>query len=95
MNIEFEWAGKSRKIKFDGQSYIPQKHATGINRKTGEQADSYRDDGYYRTLGAAVKRIIDSEFGETENTQSLLGYVLRYELAVKEIRGLLPEEVEL
>lgn len=91
MNIEFNWAGKKRTVVFDGQSYIPQRAATGINKKTGEPATTVRDDGYYRSLGLAVKRIIDAEFGDSKETTTLLNYIHRYEAAVAEIKQLLPD----
>lgn len=92
MNITFNYNNKEHVIRFDGQSYIPQRKATGINKRTGEQADGIRDDGYFKNLGGAVRRIIDNEMGADESTVPLMDYVKRYESAVKEIRDLIEED---
>ena len=93
MNITFTYNNKVHEIRFDGQSYIPQRRADGVNRKTGEQADGkLRDDGYFKNLGGAVKRIVDNEMGADESTVPLMDYVRRWESAVREIRSIIEED---
>lgn len=89
MEITFELNGETKRIKYDGNCYMPLLVTTGgKNLKTGEISTSIneRADGYYSKLSGAVKRIIDNSFVDADEVLTLQEYVDRYETAIQSIK---------
>lgn len=92
MIIKFTLNGEEKEIRNDSVSFMPIRKFKGTD-KSGKPKESEEVLGYFSSLGSAVKKIIDDDLSSKYETITLLQYVTRYELAVKEVRGLL-EDVE-
>lgn len=94
MVIKFQYAGEERQIKFDGRCFMPIDTSLVINKKSGEASEGDRAAAYFKEFGNAVNWIIKNSMGSKEEEVSLLAFVTRYELAVKEIVSLKEEDFE-
>ena len=90
--IKFQYGGQERIIKYDGIQFTPR--STNLTKVEGEVVEGQDVLGYFKSFGGAVKKIIDHGMGSKEEELSLLAFVTRYELAVKEIVSLKEEDFE-
>lgn len=91
MRITFEHKGKDYVIDYDGTTFTPRRAYQSENSQ-GEMVDREKDLGYFSYLGNAVKKIVGSALGESDETVTLADFVERYESAVKELKDLLESE---
>lgn len=94
MKIEINLNGIKNEIRFDGTCYCPVQTSTSINKDTGKLNVLEKPLGYYKSLGYALKAVIDSHLGESEDKVSLKEYIERYEQAVNEIRHQITKSVD-
>lgn len=86
-NITFNYNGRKQIIRFDGSQFVPQLLNEG-------RVSGFEDGGYFMKIGGAIKKIIAHEISEEDEDISLLQFVQRYEIAVKEILSLEEDDLE-
>ena len=94
MVIKFKYGNKEHHIKFDGNQFMPVDLSPVKNQKTGEITQGDRVEGYFKSFGNAVNWVIKQHLGAKEEEISLLSFVTQYELAVKQVTSLNPEDLE-
>lgn len=85
MRITIDYKGKEYALDFDGNCFIPRKVYQSEN-KEGVMTDREQDMGYFKSLGAAMKKIVDTQLGDSDETVTLAEFVERYEAAAAEIK---------
>lgn len=86
------YGGEERFIKYDGSSFMPSIQVSRII--DGEERIELVSQAYFTKFGNAVNWIVKKAIAEKEEEISILQFVTRFEVAVKELQSLKEEDLE-